>query len=166
LAIANEWLAIIALMLAANSRKAHRSQRENLMYPIWLVAAGFFIGGASAAIGEEARIRPQEPVIIKPPEDGAGDPCGTGIVRGLDPKGDGFLAVKAGPALHYKRIDKLYNGGEVYLCGYVGDWFAIVYSKEGQYCNVSGGLATEPYPYTGPCRSGWAHKRWIKAVAG
>ena len=121
---------------------------------------------AIAAIGEEARIRPQEPVIIKPPEDGAGDPCGTGIVRGLDPRGDGFLAVKAGPGLRYKRIDKLHNGEEVYLCGYLGDWHAIVYSKTAQYCNVSGGLAKVHYPYTGPCRSGWAHKRWIEAVAG
>jgi hypothetical protein len=135
------------------------------MYQTWLVAAGLlFIGGGSAAIGEEARFRPQEPVIIKPNESGGADQCANGTVHGLDPRGDGFLAVKAGPGLRYKRIDKLYNGEEVYLCGYVGDWFAIVYSKEAQYCNVSGGLETEPYPYTGPCRSGWAHKCWIKAV--
>jgi hypothetical protein len=40
---------------------------------------------------------------------------GAGVVLGLDPRGDGFLAVKAGPALRYKRIDKLYNGEEAYL---------------------------------------------------
>ena len=119
----------------------------------------------TTAIAQEAGIRPQVAVTITRDEYDNDPACGEGVVRGLDPKGDGFLAVKAGPGLHYKRIDKLFNGEEVFLCGYKGDWFAIVYTRTGQRCNVS-----KPWPktlpYTGPCRSGWAHKRWIEVIAG
>jgi hypothetical protein len=130
----------------------------------WTVI-GSCTAGASAAAAEEARVRPVVPVMITANENS--DVCGNGLVRGLDPQGDGFLAVKAGPGLGYKRIDKLYNGEQVYLCGFKGDWFAIVYTKrgDGSACNV-----TTPWPrsmpYTGPCRSGWAHRRWIEVIAG
>jgi hypothetical protein len=63
-----------------------------------------------AALAKEAAIRPQVPVVIQADEY---DACGNDVVHGLNPKGDGFLAVKAGPGLHYKRIDKLFNGEEV-----------------------------------------------------
>lgn len=36
-------------------------------------------------------------------------------VRGLDPKGDGFLAVRVGPGSNYRMIDRLYNGDRVYV---------------------------------------------------
>jgi hypothetical protein len=62
----------------------------------------------ATAIGQEARFRPQAPVIIQASDNS--DACvSDGIVHGLDPSGDGFLAVKAGPGLRYNRIDKLYN---------------------------------------------------------
>lgn len=93
------------------------------------------------------------------------DPCSNGVVVGLDPRGDGFLAVKSGPGLGYRRIDKLYNGEQIYLCGRRGDWYAIVYSRRNSGCGV-----TSPWvrtlPYTGPCSAGWAHRRWIEVVAG
>jgi hypothetical protein len=97
-----------------------------------------------------------------------GDPCGNGVVMGLDPRGDGFLAVKAGPGLNYDRIDKLYNGAQVYICGSRGDWFAIVYDRAGEWtagCNVMSPWPRS-MPYTGPCRWGWVHRRWIEVVAG
>ena len=100
----------------------------------WLILASIVICVASSARGQEARIRPQISVIIQGSDDT--DPCGNGIVHGLDPRGDGFLAVKAGPGLRYPRIDKLYNGEQVYLCGYAGDWVGIVYTKTRQDCNV------------------------------
>ncbi|WP_099867977.1 SH3 domain-containing protein [Pararhizobium haloflavum] len=64
------------------------------------------------------------------------------IVSGLDPNGDGFLAVRAGPGTEYRKIDQLHNGDAVYICGARGDWLAIVY---------------------GPSKSnaGWAHSRWL-----
>jgi hypothetical protein len=50
------------------------------------------------------------PVVIESDDDTA--PCAGGVVVDLDPHGDGFLAVKAGPGLNYARIDKLYNNGD------------------------------------------------------
>jgi hypothetical protein len=77
-----------------------------------------------------------------------------------------FLAVKAGPGLNYARIDKLYNNGAQER----GDWWAIVYDRSGKWtekCNVSDSISwPKRMPDTGPCRSGWVHKRWIKGVAG
>ena len=105
----------------------------------------------------------QVPVVIEA-KPGSGAACGTGVVFDLDPHGDGFLAVKSGPGLKFLRIDKLYNGEQVYLCARAGDWRGIVYTKEAQTCNVD-----RPWPlsepYTGPFRYGWAHGRWIKLVA-
>jgi hypothetical protein len=68
--------------------------------------------------------RPEVPVVIH--ASGDYDACGNGIVRGLDPNGDGWLAVKSAPSLNSRRIDKLYNGAQVYLCGRVGDWLGVV----------------------------------------
>lgn len=117
----------------------------------------------SPASAEEAR-KPDVPILIEASSDS--DACGSsGIVRGLDPRGDGFLAVKSGPSLQAQRIDKLYNGETVYLCNQKGDWYGIVYSKKRQDCNVSTAWP-KTLPYTGPCRSGWAHKRWIEPYAG
>jgi hypothetical protein len=119
---------------------------------------------ASAAVAEEAQVKLAVPVMITARKDY--DACGTtGVARGLDPRGDGFLAVKAGPGLRYKRIDRLYNGDQVYICGTSGRWFAIVYTRDRTDCNVSTPWARSMV-YTGPCRSGWAHKRWIKLIAG
>jgi hypothetical protein len=112
----------------------------------------------------EARVRPEVPVQIPSYPDR--DACGSnGVVTGLDPNGDGFLAVKSGPGGRYQRIDKLFNGEQVYLCAEVGDWLGIVYSKERQDCNV---MTSWPksLPYTGPCRSGWVHKHWVEGFAG
>jgi len=108
------------------------------------------------------RVKLDVPVII---EAGDLDPCSNGVVVGLDPRGDGFLAVKSGPGLRYRRIDKLYNGEKIYVCGRRGDWLAIVYSRHNSGCGV-----TSPWvrtlPYTGPCAVGWTHRRWIEIWAG
>jgi hypothetical protein len=123
---------------------------------------------ATAAGGQEAGIHPRVPVIIEHSPEGY-DPCAYGVVHNLDPKGDGFLAVKAGPGLHYERIDKLYNGESVIICGGKGVWYAIIYTKarQGQhmrYCDVDEN-PVKTFPYTGPCRSGWAHQRWINQIS-
>lgn len=89
-----------------------------------------------------------------------------GQVVGLNPAGDGFLAVRNGPAA--REVDRLYNGQEVYICDDVGTWYAIVYAASNQdlgTCNVN-----KPWhyrmPYTGPCRYGWVSSQYIKVVAG
>jgi hypothetical protein len=127
----------------------------------WIAAPLIACGGAAA---QEAHIRPQVPIIIR--ADAKYDACGgSGVVVDLDPRGDGFLAVKGGPGLSYPRIDKLYNGEQVYLCGERGDWYAVVYTKARRDCNV---MTPWPatLPYTGPCRSGWVFKRYIRPFAG
>jgi hypothetical protein len=119
---------------------------------------------ANAVAAQQRTMRPEVPIVIEASDDT--DACNaSGIVKGLDPHGDGFLAVKSAPSLQALRIDKLYNGERVYLCNRQGDWYGVVYSKERQDCNVS---TPWPHtlPYTGPCRSGWAHRNWIAAEAG
>ena len=119
---------------------------------------------AATILAAEKYSRPQVPVVIGGEADF--DACGgLGVVAGLDPNGDGFLAVKAGPGLQYKRIDRLHNGNQVHMCGEKGDWIAVIYSMTRQDCNVSTPWPKRQ-PYTGPCRSGWAHKKWIKLLAG
>jgi|SRR5690242_2659941 len=118
---------------------------------------------ASPSLGQEDNVRPQVPVPIQSDPDT--DVCSNGVVIGLDPHGDGFLAVKAGPGLKYPRIDKLHNGEQVYLCAEAGDWYGIVYTKTRQDCNV---MTSWPrsLPYTGPCRSGWVYRRYVELWAG
>jgi hypothetical protein len=93
-----------------------------------------------------------------------------GVVHDLDPQG-GFLAVKSGPGLNYDRIDKLHNKSRVYIVGRRGDWYAVVYLDERTVdCNLpSEDVSFTTFrgmPYTGPCRSGWVHRRWVHVIAG
>ncbi len=108
------------------------------------------------------RVRLDVPVVIHADDL---DPCSNGVVTGLDPRGDGFLAVKSGPGLGYRRIDKLFNGEKIWVCGSRGDWLAIVYSRGGRDCNVASPWP-RTLPYTGPCQPGWAYRRWVAVYAG
>lgn len=62
-----------------------------------------------------------------------------GLVYGLDPQGDGFLAIRKKP--NSTQIGKLYNGDRVELLGRSGKWYKIRDSKSG--------------------RIGWSHSNWI-----
>lgn len=66
-------------------------------------------------------------------------------VRGLDPEGDGFLAVRTGPGPGYRMIDRIVNGEQVVVFAVRGSWYGIVYRD---------GL------------QGWAHKQWLYQIAG
>ena len=88
-----------------------------------IIAAAVALLSTTAWAGE----RPQVPVMIEGSVDYDG--CASvGVVRGLDPHGDGFLAVKSGPGINFRRIDKVYNGQQLYLCGQVGPWIGVVYT--------------------------------------
>ena len=94
------------------------------------------------------------------------DACGSvGVVRGLDPRGDGFLAVRAGPGSNYDMLDKVYTDQLLSVCDDRGKWLGVVYSHESEDCGVS-----TPWPrpaaYTGPCRSGWVYRTYVKDFAG
>jgi hypothetical protein len=94
------------------------------------------------------------------------DACGgLGEVRGLNPRGDAFLAVRKGPGRKYPMIDRLYNGNRVYFCDDYGEWIGIVYGEPAQDCGVSSPLPKQQ-PYKGPCESGWVHRNWLVLIAG
>lgn len=69
----------------------------------------------------------------------------TSTVSGLDPNGDGFLAVRSGPGTNFPMIDKLYNGEVVEIIEFQGSWRGVRYR---------GGW------------KGWAHANWLIDLAG
>lgn len=96
------------------------------------------------------------------------DACSSTVeVSGLDPKGDGFLAVRSAPNAKAKLLDKLNEGQSIYVCDESSDgqWLGVVYSKAGTDCGVSSPV----YPkqaYKGACQSGWVSKKWTRPLAG
>lgn len=128
-----------------------------------IMASAVMIVPTSSSAQEPGR-RPQVPIVIEADLDF--DACGAnGIIEGLDPGGDGFLAVRGGPGSKYAEIDRLFSGEQVYLCAEKGKWLGVVYSKRRRDCNVSTPwISTQPY--TGPCRSGWVHRNWVRLWAG
>ena len=74
-------------------------------------------------------------------EDAQAAGCLAASVTGLDPNGDGFLAVRTGPGTGYRKIDQLYNGDRVRTCARSGAWFGVYYGT--------------------PRRVGWVHGKWL-----
>ncbi|WP_292074693.1 integron [Mesorhizobium sp.] len=128
------------------------------------VAAFAAIFATTSSHSQEPGKKPQVPIVI---EGSTGfDACGAnGAVEGLDPAGDGFLAVRSGPGSKYAELDRLYNGEQVYLCAEKGKWLGVVYTKQRQDCNVMWPWVSTQ-PYTGPCKSGWVHRSWVRLWAG
>jgi Bacterial SH3 domain len=91
------------------------------------------------------------------------DACGgQGQVSGLDPQGDNFLTVRAGPAKRNAAIDRLRSGSTVQICDSSGNWIGIVY---GSGCGTGSPLPKRQ-PYKGPCKSGWVFKKYVTVTAG
>ena len=72
--------------------------------------------------------------------------CGGAQVMGLNPNGDGFLAVRTGPGTGYRQIDSLFNGQRVGTCARSGNWYGVIYGS--------------------PLRKGWVHGNWLGSWAG
>ncbi|WP_201774365.1 SH3 domain-containing protein [Jannaschia aquimarina] len=64
---------------------------------------------------------------------------GAGTVMGLDPNGDGFLAVRTGPGTDYPMIDQLVNGDRVTIINGQDRWLGVEYRG----------------------RQGWVHGNWV-----
>ena len=95
------------------------------------------------------------------------DSCpGLGRVTGLNPAGDNFLAVRAGPGTGYPIVDRLHTGDLLNLCERVADWEGVVYPPSGSSsdCGVDTPLPLQDY--SGPCRSGWVFTRFVDVIAG
>lgn len=98
------------------------------------------------------------------------DACtSVGVVSGLAPRGDGFLAVRTGANARYKLVDKLPEGHYVYMCSTSADgkWYGIVYAQGNKELDCGISTPINPaQPYQGKCKSGWVSGRWIKHMAG
>ncbi|WP_152047486.1 integron [Aureimonas psammosilenae] len=119
-----------------------------------------------AIVPPSAMSEGMDPVLVGGDE--LSDACPSlGRVIGLDPKGDGFLSVRDGPAARMRERDRLEPGASVTICDERGPWLGVVYSPKGASvdCDVSSPRPARA-PYDGPCRSGWVHSRFIEIVAG
>ena len=96
-------------------------------------------------------------------------PCPSwGEIHGLDPQGDGFLAVRTGPGTNNEQVDELHEGDVVILCDYRNGWHRVVYPGEGQEareCSTNPEAMPNSEPYRGPCKSGWVHGNWVRWIA-
>jgi len=95
--------------------------------------------------------------------DGNLDTCALGRVAGLNPDGDGYLAVRAGPGSDHKELDRITNGTLVWVFETVGDWHGVIYGAEGVDCS--------PIPDTRVLEregqlQGWVHGNWVEPLAG
>jgi hypothetical protein len=137
-------------------------------FRIHFTNAALLVAMSAAAFAAMAAKR-DVPVIVGEQEDL--DACGGWAeVSGLNPKGDGFLAVRGGPGTDHALRDRLREGDGFFVCGTSRDgaWMAIVYPRAGQTaetCDVSGAVP-EAHAYRGPCASGWVNAAWVRILAG
>ncbi|MDA7946167.1 MAG: SH3 domain-containing protein [Hyphomicrobiaceae bacterium] len=94
--------------------------------------------------------------------DGDFDTCAFGKVSGLNPRGDNFLAVRAGPGTSYRMLDKIRTDDKVWLLSNKGDWIGIVYGVDEVNCSP----VKADRPYEGPGKTGWVHRKFITLLAG
>ncbi|WP_182422061.1 integron [Aureimonas sp. ME7] len=98
------------------------------------------------------------------------DACGgVGRVVNLDPKGDNFLSMRAGPGGKHREVIRLGpHERYLYMCDERGSWIGIVLG--GGAAGRSGCGVMEPIErrqaYRGPCMSGWVHRRYVELYAG
>lgn len=90
-----------------------------------------------------------------------------GVVTGLNPHGDNYLSVLGGPSGEYREKDRLGTDDEVWICGQVGKWMAIIYPRNTDFYNCGVNVAVRrTQRYSGPCAQGWVHERYIKITSG
>lgn len=125
----------------------------------WMAAIALVLAPAAAA---QTVPQPRVPVPIEGDE--TLDPCSMGQVVGLKGR-QGFLALRTAPGTDAAMLDRLGNGRTLFVCADQGEWLGVVYGRPGQSCGV-GTPWPQGKPYTGPCASGWVHRRWVKIIAG
>lgn len=122
-----------------------------------LIAAGI---GCALFVGTGIAEQPDVPVMVR--ADGDMDTCALGQVSGLNPKGDNFLAVRAGPGSNNKMIDKLFTGDRVWMFDHKADWIGVAYGSDEIECSP----IKNDKVYDGPGKSGWVHKKYVQLIAG
>ena len=102
-------------------------------------------------------------------------------VAGLKKNGDGFVSVRSAPDPKAAERDRLTTGRHVYAINPADDWkkatfLAVIYLDDPQAGSEEFekkcGVDNPPKPdaprrrnYTGPCKSGWVHKRFLQVLA-
>lgn len=90
------------------------------------------------------------------------DTCAVGQVRRLKAQGDGFLAVRTGPASNFRKIDELHNGDLVWIFDQRSDWYGVVYGVAELSCSP---IDRDRFlPDWG--KRGWIHSNWVDVIAG
>jgi len=142
-------------------------------------SVAFFAADKATASNVQAGSRaqhldgPSKPVAVRVGGEPEMDACGAlSKVSGLRKGGDGFLAVRDAPDVRAREVDRLKNADFVIECDAKGDWVGIVFEsspaarkKHPTSCGTSS-PKKERGPYQGPCKSGWAHRKWITLEAG
>ena len=127
------------------------------------VASALVAGALSLAAPQPAAAQ-DRPIVLGGNDEF--DACNSaGVVSGLDPRGDGFLSLRGGPGTQYREPRRLPAGARLIICHDQGEWLAVVVPTGSGGCGV-----TTPWPrrraYSGPCPSGWVHRRWVTVTAG
>lgn len=127
----------------------------------WMAVASLAIAASANASAHPAAVS-EVPVHIGG-EPGL-DACGSqGRIAKL--RRGQFLAVRSGPGIRYRLIDRLGSGRELWLCELRSDWYGVVYSTSGEDCGVSSEQAKRVI-YRGPCRAGWVSAHYVLLTAG
>lgn len=146
------------------------------------IAIAALLAGSASSRAEEVAAKP---VRITPPvEDGKALFSGAEVARivGLRKGGDGYVSVRAAPSTRAAELDRLTAARLIIALTPATDWddvtfIGVIYpAGDGdaasrplhEACGVSETPPTAPpfdRPYTGPCRSGWVHKRFVEVLA-
>jgi len=128
-----------------------------------LLAAGLASAVAAAAIAAG----PDRPVRIGTAAADLDACLSQSEVSGLNPRGDNYLTVRAGPGRDARDIGRLGPGHIVNVCEQRNGWLGVVFGPAGRQedCGV-GSPVPRPRAYDGPCHSGWVAARYVRVVAG
>ena len=77
----------------------------------------------------------------------------------------GYVTVRSGPGIEFRKIARLPSGRVVYTCDESRDWIEIFYSDPNGPCSPSftNGLDMRKAV---SCQSGWVEKKWIDVISG
>lgn len=90
------------------------------------------------------------------------DTCAYGQVIGLKVDGDGFLAVRSGPASSYAKIDELKNQDKIWLFEEKDGWYGVVYDV----VEISCSPVDQDRPAEFDGKTGWVYGKWVEVLAG
>ena len=150
--------------------------------PLLMMAAPALAQQAAAPAAKPAPA--SKPVVLErmifdgQPSDYAG---GWARIVGLKKNGDGFVSVRAAPSTDATEVDRRTLNRNVYAINPADDWkkatfIGVIYhpdpNADAEKFEAACGVENPPRAdapvkreYTGPCKSGWVHKRFVEVLA-